>query len=96
MKKVLLAFKIMLLSGFVQAFLSAETRSGPEDMPRMTKKQLQGQLGNSDFVIIDVRSAHNWQDGNTKIRGAIREDPSKLDPWIIEYPRNKTVVLYCT
>ena len=95
MKKVLLAFTILLLSGFIQTALCAETASGPENVPRMTKEQLKAQLGNSDFVIIDVRSDHDWQDSNTKIKGAIREDPSKLDSWVNNYPKDKTIVLYC-
>ena len=52
-------------------------------------------MDNSDFVIIDVRSDHDWQDSNTKIKGAVRENPSKLDSWINNYPKDKTIVLYC-
>jgi rhodanese-related sulfurtransferase len=85
----------MLLSGFIQAALSAETVSGPENVPKMTKEQLKAQLGNSDYVIIDVRADHDWQDSNTKIKGAVREDRSKLDSWIKKYPQDKTIVLYC-
>ena len=95
MKKTLLACIVLLLSGFLQTALSAETVSGPENVPRMTREQLKAQLGNSDFVIIDVRSAHDWEESNTKIKGAIRENPSKLDSWVNNYPKDKTIVLYC-
>jgi hypothetical protein len=95
MKKVLLVFTIVLLSGFMQAALGAETAPGPESVPRMTKQQLKAQLGNSDFVIIDVRSAHDWGDSDTKIKGAIREESSKLGSWVNNYPKDKTIVLYC-
>jgi predicted sulfurtransferase len=95
MRKVLFAFTIMLLSGFMQAALCAETVLGPENVPRMTKEQLKAQLGNSDIVIIDVRTDHDWQDSNTKIKGAVREDPSKLDSWIKKYAQDKTIILYC-
>jgi rhodanese-related sulfurtransferase len=95
MRKMLFSIVILLLSGFIQTTLSAETASGPENVPRMTKEQLKAQLGNSDFVIIDVRSDHDWQDSNTKIKGAVRENPSKLDSWINNYPKDKTIVLYC-
>jgi hypothetical protein len=95
MRKMLFSFVILLLSGFIQTTLSAETASGPENVPRMTKEQLKAQLGNSDFAIIDVRSDHDWQDSNTKIKGAVRENPSKLDSWINNYPKDKTIVLYC-
>jgi hypothetical protein len=95
MKKVMLAFTIMLLSGFIQTVLCAETAPGPESVPRMTKEQLKAQLGNSDFAIIDVRSVHDWDDSNAKIKGAVREDSYKLGSWIDKYPKNKTIVLYC-
>jgi hypothetical protein len=83
MKKAMLAFTIMLLSGFVQTALWAETAPGPESVPRIAKEQVKAQLGNSDFAIIDVRSAHDW------------EDSYKLGSWIDKYPKNKTIVLYC-
>jgi hypothetical protein len=95
MKKTLLAFIILLLSGFLQTALSAETVSGPENVLRMTREQLKAQFGNSDFVIIDVRSAHDWEESNTKIKGATRENPSRLDSWVNNYPKDKTIVLYC-
>jgi predicted sulfurtransferase len=95
MKKVLLTFTILLLAGFIQVALCAVIVSGPEGVPRMTKEQLKAQLGNADFVIIDVRADHDWQDSNIKIKGAIREDPSKLDSWIKKYSQDKTIVLYC-
>jgi hypothetical protein len=95
MKKVLLVFTIILLSGFVQAALCAETVSGPESVPRMAREQLKAQLGNSDFAIIDVRADHDWQDSKTKIKGAIREESSKFDSWVNNYPKDKTIVLYC-
>jgi hypothetical protein len=95
MNKALLMFTTMLLSGFLQTALSAETVSGPENVPRMTREQLKAQFGNSDFVIIDVRSVHDWEESNTKIKGAVREESSKLDSWVNNYPKDKTIVLYC-
>jgi hypothetical protein len=95
MRKRLFACVILLLSGLIQTALSAEAASGPENVPRMTIEQLKAQMDNSDFVIIDVRSDHDWQDSNTKIKGAVRENPSKLDSWINNYPKDKTIVLYC-
>jgi hypothetical protein len=95
MRKVFLAFTMFLLAGFMQTALCDETASGPESIPRMTKEQLKAKLGTSDFVIIDVRADHDWQDSNTKIKGAIRENPSRLDSWANNYPKDKTIVLYC-
>ena len=95
MRKILLVCAILLLSGLMQTAFSAETATGPENVPRMTKEQVKAQLGNSDLAIIDVRSDHDWQDSNTKIKGAVRENPSKFDSWVNNYPKDKTIVLYC-
>jgi hypothetical protein len=95
MKKVLLVFTMLILSGFIQAALCTPTAPDPASVPRMTKERLKAQLGYSNFVIIDVRATHDWQDSAIKIKGAIREDPSKLDSWIKKYTQNKTIVLYC-
>jgi hypothetical protein len=95
MRKMLFVFAIVLISGFIQSALCEAIVSGPEAVPRINKEELKTQLGNPDLVIIDVRAAHDWQDSNVKIKGAIREDPYQLESWIKKYPQTKTIVLYC-
>ncbi len=80
---------------FIVLAILAQTVFGAEDVPRMTKEELKARLGGRDTVIIDVRSAHDWQDSTMKITGAIREDPQKPGTWIEKYPKEKTIVLYC-
>jgi len=65
------------------------------DAPRMTKDELKGMLGSPDLVIIDVRYGPDWKDSDSKIKGAIREDPEALQSWANKYPKDKTIVLYC-
>jgi hypothetical protein len=96
MKKALIAFTIMLFSGLVQTATCAEKSLSPSDVPRMTIEQLQARLGNSDLAIIDVRTAHDWEDSAVKIKGSVREDSYKFDSWITKYPQDKTIVLYCS
>jgi hypothetical protein len=95
MKKMLFAVTIILLSGFIQAAFCTEPALNRESVPRITKEQLKAQFGNTDLIIIDVRSLHDWEDSNIKIKGAIREEPSKLGSWINKYPQEKTIALYC-
>ncbi len=66
------------------------------DIPKMTKEELQAMVGNPDVIIIDVRSGGDWTSSNTKIKGAIREDPPKVSSWIEKYPKDKTLVFYCS
>ena len=65
------------------------------DAPRMTKDELKAMLGNPDLVIIDVRTQRDWTEGDSKIKGAIREDPEAVESWTKKYPKGKTIVLYC-
>ena len=65
------------------------------DVPRMTKEALSAILGNSDVIIIDVRFSRDWTDSDSKIKGAVREDPEAIQSWANKYPKDKTLVLYC-
>jgi hypothetical protein len=88
MKKFLLAVLIVLITGSIQAVFSQD------NVPRMTKEELQPQLANPDFVIIDVRTEKDWEGSKVKIKGAVREEARKLGSWITKYPKEKTLVFY--
>lgn len=70
-------------------------RSQAAEVPRMTKGELKAVLGTPGLVVIDVRTAPDWEAAKTKIAGAVREDPTGVDSWAKKYPKNKTIVLYC-
>jgi rhodanese-related sulfurtransferase len=66
-------------------------------VPRMTKEELKSLLGNPDVIIIDVRVEEEWKESKWKIPGSAREDPEKeLNTWADKYPKDKTLVFYCT
>jgi rhodanese-related sulfurtransferase len=91
MKKRL--FLAALLIFFMGGMLT--TFAKPADVPRMTKDELKAMLDNSDLVILDVRFKKDWAEGDSKIKGAIREDPESVKSWAEKYPKDKTLVLYC-
>jgi hypothetical protein len=45
------------------------------DVPRISKEELKSMLGNSDVVVIDVRTSFEREMSLKRIKGAIREDP---------------------
>ncbi len=94
MKMVFVVIMMLVLSWLAQMVFCAETGPTASDVPRMTKEQLRAQMGNPDLVIIDVRSAHDWEDSKIKIMGSIREVPKEAGSWINKYPKNKTLVFY--
>jgi rhodanese-related sulfurtransferase len=53
-------------------------------------------LGNPDLVIIDVRTEKEWRKSDKKISGATWEDADEFASWAAQYPKDKTMVLYCS
>lgn len=66
-----------------------------QEVPKITKEEVLGMLGNPDVIIIDVRSGGDWNGSELKIKGAVREDPRNVSSWIEKYPKDKTLVFYC-
>lgn len=70
--------------------------SAAEDVPRMTREELKGMLDKPEVIIIDVRAKVDWLGSALKIKGAFREDPKNVNSWFEKYPRDKTLVFYCS
>jgi rhodanese-related sulfurtransferase len=89
------------MAGRMAAFLvvlalGAGWAGGAEKAPRMTKEQLKDLLGKPDVVVLDVRAPGDWAKAQTKVQGAVREDPNKAArTWAEKYGKDKTIVLYC-
>ena len=67
------------------------------EVPRVTKEQLLSMMGKPDVVILDVRESESWKKSKQKIQGAVREDPLKdVQGWSDKYPKDKTLVFYCS
>jgi rhodanese-related sulfurtransferase len=73
----------------------AATEPTLASVQKMSIDGLKAQLGNSDVIVIDVRTSHDWEASNTKIKGAVREDFQNIASWINKYPKEKTLVFYC-
>ncbi len=64
-------------------------------VPRISKEDLLAMMANPDVIIVDVRLSGDAADSGSKIKGAVREDPQKVETWMDKYPRDKTLVFYC-
>jgi len=69
--------------------------AGSGETERISAEQLQGMLGRSDVIVVDVRSSSDWNKSELKIKGAVREELSAISSWIDKYPKGKTLVFYC-
>ena len=90
--------KSILFVAVITVFALAAVFAMPaaaQDAKRMTIEELKGMLGNPDLVIVDVRRDGDWNSSAIKVKGALREDPEKVDTWMSKYPKDKTLVFYC-
>ena len=90
--------KSILFVAVITVFAVAAVFAMPaaaQDAKRMTIEELKGMLGNPDLVIVDVRRDGDWNSSAIKVKGALREDPEKVDTWMSKYPKDKTLVFYC-
>jgi len=87
-------FIVSLFIFFMVGIITTPARSA--DAPRMTKEKLKAMMGSPDLILIDVRTDDDWKGSDLKITGAIRENPQALESWAQKYPKDKTLVLYCS
>jgi rhodanese-related sulfurtransferase len=91
MKKRLLIVSAIIF--FMVGILNAFAKS--TEAPRMSMEKLKAIQGSPDLVIVDVRYGKDWTDSDSKIKGAVREDPKLFESWANKYPKDNTIVLYC-
>jgi len=82
---------VFVLTGCLQN-VALETK-----VPKMTKEELKPLLDNPEVIVLDVRIPAEWKRDALKIQGAVREDPEKdYKTWASKYPKDKTLVFYCS
>ena len=66
------------------------------EVPRISVEKTKALLDSPDVIIIDVRTAKTWWRSPSKILNAVREEPGAVEKWAGKYPKDKTLILYCT
>jgi len=94
-KMIKVKFVMFLMIGLIMLGFFRVAAIASDDIPRMTKEELKGMLGNPDLVILDVRVRSDWEASEFKIKGAVRELANNFISWANKYPKDKTIVLYC-
>ena len=64
-------------------------------VPLMSTEELKSRLGDADLVILDVRGSWDLVKSDNKIAGSVRAEPGGAKQWAGNYPKEKTIVLYC-
>ncbi len=96
LSKVRFAFIICLLI-FATVGCAALTPGKGVEPQKISKEQLLSMMGNLEVIILDVRESGSWKDSRFRIKGAVREIPEKdVQGWFDKYPKDKTLVFYCS
>ena len=95
MKRVVLCIAFLSLAVVSTVFVGG-VACAQQDVPKMTKEDLKPLIGNPDVIIIDVRSKPDWEGDDLIVKGAVREDPTQVASWMDKYPKDKTLVFYCS
>ena len=94
--------KTLNIMGFLLAILAASitgfgvAAAASDEVPRISVEKTRELLGSPDVIIIDVRTAKTWWRSSTKILDAVREEPGAVEKWAQKYPKDKTLILYCS
>ena len=67
-----------------------------QEPPRISKEELKNMLGDPNVIILDVRIYDEWKASGKKIQGATWKNPEKIGSWLKQYPKDKTLVFYCS
>ncbi len=86
---------IIFIAGIV-FFCAISPALNADDAPRMDKDELKALIDNPDVVILDARTPSDWNQSENKIKGAHRLDQSNIKSVEAMYPKEKTIVVYCS
>lgn len=92
MKHKFLWFLTITLIGLLPFYAMASS----DEVPRVTKDELKEMMQSQGVTLIDVRVDKDWNSSEYKIKGAVRQEPDQLESWSAKYPKDKTIVLYCS
>jgi rhodanese-related sulfurtransferase len=92
-----LAAAFLATSLLLGSVLSVQAAIFTGNVPRITKEELRPMIGNPEVIILDVRQPDDWNNSQSKIKGAVRIDPKeKLGSVMNKLPKDKTLVFYCS
>ncbi len=92
MRRPAVLFSILVV---ISIIVAGPVYAAPPAAEPISKEQLLPLVGKPDVTVIDLRFGRDWYDSNSKIKGAIREDPMKPGQWMDKYPKDRMLVLYC-
>jgi rhodanese-related sulfurtransferase len=90
--------RLLLSTTFITGILlvAMSFTASAASVPRISTDELKLKLGAADLVVLDVRGNWDWVKSEEQIPGSDRVAPGGASQWAANYPKEKTIVLYCT
>ena len=66
-----------------------------QEAEMISPEGLQAIISDPDVLVIDLRTPRDWNQSDSKIPGAVRYDPQKLESWAQDLDRDQKIVTYC-
>lgn len=66
-----------------------------DKVPRMEPTELAAMLDSPNMTIIDVRRGKDWSGSEEIIKNAVRKPYNDVANWADDFPKDRTIVLYC-
>ena len=85
---------IVLMAG--THFCPAAASADSIEVPRISIEGAREMLADPNVVIVDVRTEKTWWRSPTKITNAVREELDSVEQWAQKYPKDKTLIFYCS
>lgn len=81
--------------GFGAALSKSEAQQYEDDL-RVLPTDVIDDMDKPGVTVIDVRQQKGFDDSDTMIKEAVREDPNDVDSWAGKYSSSDTLFLYCS
>jgi rhodanese-related sulfurtransferase len=91
--KAIVKMMLIIALGASIGCVSATTATS-RDVSTITKQELRSMLDDPNVIILDVRPEQQWKASELKIRGAVHENPNKVESWAGKYQKDRTLILY--
>jgi len=74
--------------------LLAASVASAGDINWISKDELKALIGDPNTHIIDARLGRDWDVSDSKIKGAVRENPMYVEEWTYKYAKDDHLVFY--
>ena len=67
------------------------------EVTRVTVEEIKQRMERGErFTFLDTRNEKAWGESHEKLPGAIRVTPDEAERRLLELPRNRAIITYCT